>query len=447
MDVARIDPAPVVPAAVGELLGRLRAAGGRVWLVGGTVRDLLLGVVPRDYDIATDLVPAQVARVLPDADHRHADLGACRVLSASGPVAITSLRADGKYGDHRHPDSVRFVREPEVDALRRDFTINALYLDVERSEILDFTGGRRDLAARTLRTIGEPSRRFGEDALRLLRGLRFAARFDLEIEAATAAAMTEAAPTLSVLSPERTFAELSDAFTSRGRGRALQLLVELGLAAVVLPEVAAMRGVTQPPLYHPEGDVLTHVCLVLDHVPEGDLGLAWSAVLHDVGKPPTWRLAADRIRFDGHDTLSARMADGILQRLRASTELRDLVVEICEKHIHFAALPQMRPRRRERWMRTPHFRRHLEFHRADCLGSHGKLEIYEFARAMLEQLPPVEAPLVVGKDVLALGIAEGPVVGRLLAQVQAAADESPTPMNRDEALVLLRDMVARLRQG
>jgi putative nucleotidyltransferase with HDIG domain len=208
-----------------------------------------------------------------------------------------------------------------------------------------------------------------------------------------------------------------------------------------------MAGVAQPPEYHPEGDVLVHVQLVLDHCPAHDPILAWSAVLHDVGKPPTFRVAADRIRFDGHDTLSAKMAETILQRLKAPKSLRLRVVDICLQHIRFAALPQMRPARAERWLREPDFPLHLEFHRADCMASHGKLDIYQFAAAALRSLPPLREALLQGKDVLALGIAPGPLIGELLEAVQARIDDAPMPTSREQALVLLRDAVDRHRQG
>jgi putative nucleotidyltransferase with HDIG domain len=234
---------------------------------------------------------------------------------------------------------------------------------------------------------------------------------------------------------------LTAMFTGPGRGRALRLLVDLGFAAVLLPEVAAMAGVTQPVEYHPEGCVLTHAALVLDHVPAGDPALAWCAVLHDIGKPPTWRRAADRIRFDGHDQLSAKMADAVLRRLRASNELRELVVEVCRDHIRFAALPGMRPAKAERWLRSPRFRQHLAFHRADCLGCHGDLTIHAYAERALAALGPERAPLVTGADVIALGIPPGPRVGEVLRAVTAAIDEAPMPLDRAAALVLLRELV------
>ncbi len=447
MGVARIDHAPSVPDPVASVLEGIARAGGRAWLVGGTVRDLLLGDVPRDFDVATDLEPQHVLRAFPDADARDSRFGVCRIPSIGEPISVTTLRREGTYADRRRPDAVEFVADPAVDAVRRDFTVNALYLDVGRREVFDPCGGLLDLEARSLRCIGDAELRFDEDPLRLLRAIRFAARCGLSVEGSTSAAIRARAGGAATLSAERTFAELTDSFTGRGRGRALELLVRFGIAAVLLPEVAAMDGVTQPPEYHPEGDVLTHVCLVLGHVPEGDAVLSWSAVLHDVGKPPTWRQAEDRIRFDGHDTLSASMADDVLRRLRAPADLREAVVEVCRDHIRFAALPKMRPRRAERWMRSPHFAKHLAFHRADCLGSHADLSSWDFAQAKFAALAPETEPLVTGADVLELGVPSGPRIGALIRAVHDAADEGPVAMDRPAALILLRELVERDRQG
>jgi poly(A) polymerase len=432
-----------VPPTIRAALARLQSRG-RAWLVGGTVRDLMLGLSPTDYDVATDIAPEQVRALLPGADLRDAKLGAVRVPGLGAPMVATTLRGEADYRDHRHPACVWFVDDPAVDARRRDFTVNALYADPVAGVLLDPTGGLDDLGRRTLRAIGEPAVRFDEDALRLLRLLRFAAGRSLAIEAATASAARAAAPLLAHLSAERVYDELTRAFTGPNRGAALRLFVDLGFADVLLPEVAAMEGVTQPPEFHPEGCVLTHCCLVLDHVPAGDPLLSWTAVLHDVGKPPTWRRAADRIRFDGHDVLSARMAEDVLLRFGAPRELRTAVAELCRDHIRFAALPQMRPRRRERWLRSPLFGKHLEFHRADCLGSHGKLSLYETARQALASLPPERPELLTGADVLALGVPEGPLVGRLLRAATDALDLLPhADASRERALELLRDLVLR----
>jgi len=446
MHVARPDLASRLPQALRAIVDRV-AGEGRAWLVGGTVRDLLRGETPRDYDIATDLEPAAVGRLFAEADLKDARMGTTRVRCELGEVSLTTLRADGAYLDHRRPQAVRFVRDLEQDSARRDFTVNALYYDVAAGQVTDHVGGLADLEAGVLRTIGEPGQRFAEDGLRLLRLVRFAARCDFAIAPATAAAARSGAAGLQRLAPERVFQELDDAFTGPGRGAALRLLVSLDLAGVLLPEIAAMDGVTQPPEYHPEGDVLTHVAMVLDAVPAGDSALSWSAVLHDVGKPPTWRQAEDRIRFDGHDVLSASMARDILGRFRVSKALIDLVVEICRDHIRFAALPQMRPRRREAWLRSPRFEKHLQFHRADCMASHGNLEIHDFAARELAALEPEFEPLVTGQDVLALGIGPGPEVGEIIERVHAAADQAPMPMDREAALELLRNFAAERRQG
>tara|TARA_R110002096_G_scaffold182321_4_gene360041 strand:- start:686 stop:2014 length:1329 start_codon:yes stop_codon:yes gene_type:complete len=436
-----------MPEAVQDCLQRVRSAGGRGWIVGGAVRDLLQGGNPGDFDLASDLRPQRLAEILPKAELREAQLGTCRTTIAGCELTVTTLRAEAGYRDQRHPDEVEFVTDVAVDAQRRDFTVNALYYDPEAGELLDPVGGQADLGAKVLRAIGEPAVRFREDPLRLLRLVRFAASADLQIDPATAEAAKACAGDAASLSAERVYGELTNAFTGRGRGRALGLLVELGLADVLLPEIAAMQGVEQPPQYHPEGDVLVHVKLVLDHVAANDPVLAWCAVLHDVGKPPTFRVAEDRIRFDGHDTLSAKMADDILLRLKAPKALRQRVVAVSLHHIRFAALPQMRPVRAERWMREPDFPLHLAFHRADCLASHGKLEIYEFARQALKALPPLSEPLLQGKDVLAMGITPGRQVGQLLQTVQAQLDESPVAPTREQALVLLRDAIDSLDQG
>lgn len=444
MDVTRIQP-PTLPPHVRSCVQRLQGAGGCAWLVGGAVRDLLQGLAPRDYDVATDLSPAAAASALGVVDQREARLGVVRCGSDDDELTVTTLRTETRYTDRRRPDEVRFVTDVGADAVRRDFTVNAIYLEPIGGELSDPCGGIADLERGALQCIGDPMERFQEDPLRMLRMVRFAASAELKIAPEVSAAAVAATRGLESLSPERLYAELSDMFTGRGRGRALRLLVEHGLAAVILPEVAAMDGVAQPPEYHPEGDVLTHVALVLQHCPPGDAVLAWSAVLHDVGKPPTYREAEDRIRFDGHDVLSAEMAESVLRRLHAPRDLRARVVDVCRDHIRFAALPLMRPARAERWMRTPGFRDHLEFHRADCMGSHQKMAIYEEARRRLEALPPLSEPLLHGRDVVALGVSPGPRVGALLREVQTMVDELSPPPTRQQALVLLRDAVARAR--
>lgn len=431
-----------LPGAVRDTVRRLEAAGGRVWLVGGAVRDGLLKLAVEDWDLATTVVPEKLTAVLPEARDLDLHLGSCHLDVGETAVAITTLREEGGYHDHRHPTVVRFIDDPHRDGLRRDFTVNAIYADPHTGAVLDPCGGIDDLRTRTLRTIGDPGQRFAEDSLRLLRAVRFAARLGFQLHTATAAALVRCTPLVQHLSGERVFEELTDAFTGRGRGRALRLLVDLGLAAELLPEAATMAGVPQPPRYHPEGDVLTHTCLVLDHVVAGDPVQSWCAVLHDVGKPATFERAADRIRFSGHDQLSARNADAVLRRLHAPRELREVVVEVCRDHIRFASLPQMSRHKRDAWLRSPRFGQHLDFHRADCLGSHGNLSIHQAACRWLRELPPVPpTPLCCGRDVLALDVAEGPLVGEILRQTQAELDRLVDP-DREQALNILRRLTA-----
>ena len=340
-----------------------------------------------------------------------------------------------------------FVASPAEDAPRRDFTVNALYADPWSGEITDPCGGRADLATRTLRVIGDARARLREDPLRILRAVRFAARLDLEPSEETEAAVRGLAGELRAVSPERVFQELTMAFVGPGRGRVLQLLVKWGLAEHILPEVMALQGVEQPPEFHPEGDVFVHVCSVLDHIVPGDPVQAWAAVLHDLGKPATFERAADRIRFSGHDTLSAKMADEVLRRLRAPNELRETVVEVCRDHIRFASIEQMKPRRRERWMRSPRFPAHLEFHRADCEGSHGKLGIYRSALQTLLSLPPEPPPpLCTGADVIERGVAEGPLVGEILRRLHQELEEVGVS-TRESALQRLDRLVQESFRG
>ncbi len=448
-----MSPVLDVPAALRQLAATLQQSGGRVWLVGGAVRDALLAEaatpdadraeagVERDWDLATDLPPDAVAAAIGTAPQRAHAFGAVAFERDGVAGVVQTLRRESGYRDRRRPDVVEFTADLAADAARRDFTANALYLDLSDGRLIDPLGGREDLRRGVLRAIGDPSVRLREDPLRMLRAVRFCAAGGLRLEAATDAALRAHSDAVRDLSADRVRDELTRAFTGRGRGRALRMAIDLGVTTPWLPELAPMDGVPQPPQYHPEGDVLTHVCLVLDHVPADDPVLSWAAVLHDVGKPPTFERAADRIRFTGHDVLSAQMAERMLRRLRAPRRWIEAVVEICRDHIRIASLPQMGKTKRERWLRTELFPAHLAFHRADCLGSHGDLHIYEFARRALAELPPEPPPpLVSGADVLALGVGEGPMVGQLLRAAQAEIEQR-AGVDRRQALSILETVV------
>ena len=428
-----------LPAEVAEMVARVTDQGAEVMLVGGAVRDAFLERETTDLDFATSLRPAELGRIFPEALGVDEKFGICSLRTDSHDVAFVTFREEGGYSDHRHPDEVRFSDDHSVDARRRDFTVNAIYVEPGSGRIFDPFGGVADLQDGVLRVIGNARERFEEDALRMLRAVRFSAGTDLALDEDALLGLREMAGLLEKLSPERMFEELTAMFSRDGRGKALRLLVETGLAAVILPEVVELDGVEQPPRFHPEGDVLIHTCMVLDGVRPADPSQAWAAVLHDIGKPATFERAPDRIRFSKHDVLSARMAEEVLLRLHAPSELRETVVEICRDHIRFASIPEMGPSKRERWMRSPRFEQHLEFHRADCMGSHGLLDIYHFAREAYESLPAMPPPpLCTGKDVIELGVAEGPVVGEILRCVQSQLDDCENP-GRSMALALLHE--------
>jgi poly(A) polymerase len=433
----------------------LRQRGFQAYLVGGCVRDLLLGREPADYDVASNATPEQVMSIFPEAYAVGAQFGVVLVpvprrdvargvptdaASKSRTVEVATFRSDIGYSDGRHPDEVRFSQDPREDVARRDFTINGLLLDLVSGEVLDFVGGRKDLDAGIVRTIGDPELRFAEDKLRMLRAVRFAARFEYSIEPATFRAMQAMADQIQVVSRERVREELTHMLTEGHARRAFLLLDESGLLARVLPEIFAMKGVAQPPDFHPEGDVFAHTLLLLENLPRAcPLTLAWGALLHDVGKPPTFRVA-DRIRFDNHVEVGVKMAEEICQRLRFSNDDTAQIVSLVENHMRFSHATRMSASTLRRFLRMPRFDEHLALHRADCLASHGDLSTYEFVMQKREEIPPQNmrpAPLVTGDDLIAAGHIPGPKFREILNAVEDAQLEGRLT-SRDAALEFVR---------
>lgn len=413
------------------LAARLRAGGYQAYLVGGCVRDLLLGVPPKDFDIATDAEPAELIRLFPGADLVGAHFG---VVLVDG-VEVATFRSDSAYPDGRRPEAVRFERSPQADAARRDFTVNGLFFDPVAERVLDFVGGERDLRAGVIRAIGAPDERFAEDHLRLLRAVRFAARLGFVVEAETLAAMRRQASLVKGVAMERVKDELNRILIQGEARRGFELLESAGLLVWVLPEVDAMKGVAQPPEFHPEGDVWTHTLMMLAGLREPSLALAWGVLLHDVGKPPTFRVA-ERIRFDGHAEVGARMASAMLLRLRQANDLTEPVVDLVARHMDWMNLRQMREAKQKRFLRRKNFAEHLELHRLDCLCSHGDLRHYEYAVARLAELPGEAlrpAPLLNGDDLIAAGFLPGPRFRRILEAVEDAQLEGRVG-SREEAL-------------
>jgi tRNA nucleotidyltransferase/poly(A) polymerase len=430
-----------------EIAAELRSRGFQAWLVGGCVRDLLLGREPKDYDISTDARPDDLLRLFSRAQLVGAQFGVVLV----DRVEVATFRSDHAYSDGRHPEGVTFETDPRQDVLRRDFTINALLLDPSvldssysssplSSQVVDYVGGLPDLRAGVIRAIGNPEQRFEEDHLRMLRAIRFAARFNFEIEPATMAAIQELHSHIQRISPERIRDELVRILTEGGARRGFELLDVSGLLGDILPEVAAMKGVAQPPEFHPEGDVWTHTLIMLEGLRSPTPALALGVLLHDVGKPGTFRVA-DRIRFDGHVELGERVASEILNRLRFSNAEIDQVIGLIANHMRFSHVHQMRESTLKRMLRLNRFDEHLELHRLDCASSYGHLDNYEFAKTKFEQSAPEELRpprLVTGADLIAAGYAPGPDFSRMLEVAEDAQLEARIH-SKEQGLELVRD--------
>jgi putative nucleotidyltransferase with HDIG domain len=422
-----------------HIIDKLRQAGHQAWLVGGCVRDLLLDAEPKDFDVSTDARPERLLELFPGSGCVGAHFGVVLVRRDAASVEVATFRSDRDYADGRRPAAVRFETDPRQDVLRRDFTINGLMLDPESGAVLDYVGGQADLRSRLLRAIGDPHTRFREDHLRLLRAIRFAARLGFRIEPATFEAIRGNHRSILRVSAERVRDELTRILTEGGARRGFELLDATGMLAVLLPEVAAMKGVEQPPEYHPEGDVWVHTLLLLEKLRQPTPTLAWGALLHDAGKPPTFRVA-ERIRFDGHVEEGVAIARNILFRLRFSREDMEQVEALVANHMRFADAQRMRESTLKRFLRLPRFDEHLELHRLDALSSNRWLENYEFVERRREELseerlrPP---RLISGDDLTAEGYRPGPLFTQILAAVEDAQLEGAIA-TRDEALDLVR---------
>jgi poly(A) polymerase len=468
-----------------RIVRRLRALGHMAYFAGGCVRDLLLGVVPKDFDVATSATPELVLAAFPRTESVGAHFGVVLVIDHLAHARVTTevatFRHDGAYTDGRRPDAVQFSMDPREDVLRRDFTINGLLLDAMAYEagdrledcVLDYVGGRGDLHARLVRAIGEPRLRFAEDKLRMLRAVRFAARLGFVIERRTLDSLWQQAAAIEVVSAERVRDELTRILTEGGARRGFELLDETRLLAEILPEVKRMQGVEQPPEYHPEGDVWVHTLMLLEQLdasvespglkpnviwphnrglkpsstPGVSATLAWGMLLHDVGKPATFTppdpaRTGDRIRFNGHVDVGVAVARTILTRLRFSNEECEQILALIKHHMQFGDVMQMKQSTLKRFLRLPKFEEHLALHRADCLSSHGKLDMYEYAKKHLEEMgeeqirPPL---LLTGNDLIAAGYKPGPGFKAMLEAAEDAQLEGSVK-TRQQALRLVREM-------
>ena len=430
--------------AAERIVERLRAEGYDAYFAGGCVRDLLLGHTPADFDVATSARPDAVLAMFPRTFGVGAHFGVILVADdVDGQQIVTEVatfRSDGAYTDGRRPESVRFSDRPEEDVIRRDFTINGMLLDPQTNSVLDFVGGRADLVAKIIRAIGDPDQRFDEDKLRMLRAVRFAARFCFEIEPRTEIAIKRRATQIHQVSCERIRDELTRMLTEGHARRAFELLDRTGLLKEVLPEIDRLHGVEQPPEFHPEGDVWTHTLMMLEQLPAGvSATLALGALLHDVGKPATFQPGPGRIRFNGHVEVGVRIAEDICRRLRFSNYESEQIAALVENHMRFGDVQRMKESTLKRFFRLNNFPEHLALHRMDCLASHGSLELYDFAKQKYEEIPQEEvrpALILTGRDLIEAGYKPGPEFKHMLALAEDAQLEGKIH-TREEALALV----------
>ncbi|HTH41753.1 MAG TPA: CCA tRNA nucleotidyltransferase [Terracidiphilus sp.] len=439
-----------------RVVATLRTAGHQAYLAGGCVRDLLLGREPADYDVATSATPDVVLDMFQRTFAVGAKFGVVLVAPEdTGFVTeVATFRSDGAYSDGRRPDAVRYSKSAEEDVQRRDFTINGLLLDPMRdggvlgdreglrAAVLDYVGGVRDLDAGVVRAIGRAEPRFEEDHLRMLRAVRFAARFGFELETGTLNAIRFLAAKVSGVSRERVRDELTKMLIEGQARRAFELLDVAGLLKEVLPEIARMKGVEQPAQFHPEGDVWIHTLMLLEQLEPGcSETLAWGALLHDVGKPPTFRRATDRIRFDGHVEVGVTMAAEICRRLRFSNEETRQILALVQNHMRFMDTGRMKESTLKRFLRLPQFDEHLALHKMDCVAGSGFLENWEFMREKMRTLPLETVrpqPLITGRELIAAGYQPGPKFKEMLREVEDAQLEGRIS-TADEAMQLVRE--------
>ena len=414
----------------------LHSAGFSALFAGGCVRDWLLGREAKDIDIASDAAPDEVEALFPRTHAIGKSFGVIQVMEGRELFEVATFRRDLEQSDGRHPGRIE-PSSPTEDARRRDFTVNGLFLDPDSGEVIDFVGGREDLAAKRIRAIGDPRERFREDHLRMLRAARFAAVLGFDIEAETRTAIRERAPDLQRISVERIRTEFVRLLTEAPRpGDAVELLDDCGLLEQILPEFLDLRGCDQPPEFHPEGDVWVHTLMMLNELKNPSPALALAVLLHDIGKPATRSVENGRIRFTGHAQVGAKMAETWMRKMKFGKALREQVVGMVDRHMNFMNVGQMRKASLRRMVGRPHFDEELELHRIDCLCSNGITASHERliqAKAEYEAEAALPEPWITGQDLLAMGIEKGPIIGKWK---QRAYDEQLEGTHPDKASLL-----------
>ena len=400
---------------------QLRAAGYLAYFAGGAVRDLLMGKAPADIDIATSATPEQIHEVFPKTHDSGVSFGVVTIHIDGFLFETATFRKECAYSDGRHPGQTIYTTSPQEDVARRDFTINGMMLDPVTGEVLDFVGGLDDLKRGIIRTIGNGEERFREDALRILRAVRFHARYNFPMSQDTELAASKLVENLRMLSSERIKSELEEMLTGPNPELAFRTLERIGALKVILPEVAAMKGVDQPPEFHPEGDVFEHTMIMLRMMAHPNPETAWSVLFHDVGKPKTFKIHDDgKIHFYGHEAVGARITEKIMQRLRSSRELTGIVSAAVRDHMRFTNAQNMRRNTLRRLISEKSFSATLDVLRVDCASCHGKMTDYLYLLDFLHELngePAVPPPLLNGKDMISLGFRPGPAMGKMLKKI------------------------------
>ena len=451
MDPSPLRSEPPIDEAALQSAGRklcttLQERGFTAYWAGGAVRDRLLSIPLHDIDIATSARPEEVTRGFENAVLVGQSFGVVRVPLEGFWFEVATFRTDGVYMDGRHPEKVSYSTDPAIDARRRDFTINGLFYDPIADRVLDFVEGQSDLEKRLIRCVGNPEERFREDRLRLLRAIRFASRLDFEIEEKTWRSLCSEASSIHEISAERIRDELLRMLLQPKPSRAMRLLSDSGLLKEILPEVEKMKGVEQPPQFHPEGDVFVHTLLMLDLMENPSEELALAVLFHDVGKPETFEVR-DRIRFNRHDKVGAEIFSRIAKRLCLSNERAEKIEELVAQHMKFGAVKKMRPAKLKRFLRQDLFPLLLELHRLDCLGSHRDLDLHEFCLEQLERIPEEDlkpTPLLTGHDLIRAGYQPGPLFKEILDRVEDAQLEGKLQTPEDAlAFVLDRFPIER----
>lgn len=424
------------------IIERLRRAGFAAYLAGGCVRDRVLGIKAKDFDIATDARPEVVQRLFDNSVAVGARFGVIMVIIDGDQFEVATFRADAPYLDGRRPSAVSFGTI-EQDVQRRDFTIGGMYYDPATDRVIDLVGGMRDLRRGLIRAIGDVYKRFEEDHLRMLRAVRFAARLDFAIDPATYAAIKRSAPLICHIAAERIGEELVMIMTEGGAARGLEMLVESGLCTVVIPEVLELIGCDQPPNFHPEGDAYRHTRLMLSMLPRGcGETLAFGALLHDIAKPRTRAVDAEgRITYYGHTEQGADIAADITQRLRRSRAVQERVAYLVRYHLRLCMAPRMRRATLKRMLAEEGFAELLELSRIDALASSSYLGFYHFCRRAMaamgaEEIRPPR--LINGDDLIGMGFRPGPEFKHILTDIEDLHLDGALT-NRDDALRYVRE--------